>query len=262
MPKTPDNSRAATTPPAGRRRRRARRILLWAGIPLVLLAGLFFLAPVIASSGPVRRRVVRYVNERIQGRIELDALRVGWFSATELRGVRLFDEQTREVARLPRVTLSSSLWGLITSAERLGDIELASPRLVLHVRPDGELSIVRAVSPVRPRRPDEPPTRLTALVRVSDGELSLSPVEGGPRLDLAELAGKVRIALPDMVGGELTAVADGGAVEAEFELTGLDSPPDAATGGLTGTAKLRVEPKIELERWGGLVQPGLNIKTP
>src|SRR5262245_7251967 len=59
---------------------------------LVLLLLLVALAPMIASTSPVRGIVVSKINEQLNGKLAVNDWSLGWTSGVKLNGVKIDDE--------------------------------------------------------------------------------------------------------------------------------------------------------------------------
>ena len=70
--------------PDGRPRRRRRRWVRVLVVVVAVLAALLLAAPYVVSPFAAGL-AARYVNDRIHGRVEIEAVSVGWFGATEVR---------------------------------------------------------------------------------------------------------------------------------------------------------------------------------
>ncbi len=92
------------------------------GALLLLLVLLVLLAPMIASSGPVRSFVLGKVNDNLNGRVQVDSWSLGWTGGLKLSGVRVFDEQNAQILQLKSLTTELSLLDAIRGRYHVGKV--------------------------------------------------------------------------------------------------------------------------------------------
>ena len=109
--RSPDRQRLASSPPAVRKRRtRWIKVL----VAILILVALWCRG---RADGHRQDRAAKPDREAfaadLNGSIEIGAASLGWFSSIELRDVTLTDSRGRTVARIPKVTSSRTLLGLL-----------------------------------------------------------------------------------------------------------------------------------------------------
>lgn len=190
--------------PARRRRRRWVRVLLVAGVLLIILV---LAAPYILSTGIGTALAVGVINTWIEGNAQLDGMSLSWLGPIQLTGLSVSDPDGREVLRIQNITIDTGVLGAVFSWEHFGRVHVSSPRAVLYLDEEGPVSLARAF---RSRKPPGKPGRLpepegsivvqAAAVRVvrADGrtyEVTQIDAELGLRT-LGEISGSLSVALP------------------------------------------------------------------
>ena len=261
-PKTRPEEGAGGKSRPGRKR---RRWLRWGGVSfaaiVLLLVLLGALAPYIISTGPVTRLILKLVNDRIRGRIEVDDLSLGWRGPTVVRGLTITDDQGREVLAARSVTLAGGLWKLITSAQDFGRLEVASPRVELRMKGGGGLSLADAFSsPGPPRAKPRPPRKAklaspTGTVVLRDAVVGVV-LPSGRRYEISGATGEVTVQTLDSLKGDLEArLPEGGAVKMSFALSGMVEGEELRFDKASGSLAVRTEEAITLApvgRFAGL----------
>ncbi len=135
------NTPQSVTPP---RRRRG----WWWKIPLlllVLLVILVALAPTLASWGPVRSAVLSQVNQRLNGKVQVDDWSLGWSSGVSVSGVKVFDEKGSLILEVPQMRLPISALGAMRGDIDLGDSVIDVNLTRLHIDAQGQSNLQRLV---------------------------------------------------------------------------------------------------------------------
>src|SRR5262245_1409749 len=123
-PRTPIPSPAhASSQPTAPQRPRRRWLRMLLALLAVLLLVVWFAPTIVAKTG-LRNRLARKAAADLHGTLDIGSASLGWFSTIELRDVTLTDAQGRVVARLPKVTSSKSLIGLLRDQSTLGELTL------------------------------------------------------------------------------------------------------------------------------------------
>ena len=119
VPESPAASPATVVPVRPRRRRRL--VLKVVGAMVVLIVFLVLALPTVVSSGPVRSIIVGQINDRLNGKVEVASLSLGWFSGVKVQGVRVFDVQGAQIAEVDHLTVPFPLWKVVTGKFALGE---------------------------------------------------------------------------------------------------------------------------------------------
>jgi len=185
-----------------------RKVLIIGGSAALLMALLTygFLAGLFLTSA--RDAAVRagldYVSGRLQGSVEVGALRGSFLSALVLQDILLKDAQGAVIGRVDEVRLSYDLLDLVRRRLTVRSIEVIKPWLTIVEGPDGVLNISRAFEPVQPGPDDrEPPAPgsgppvdvVIEDVRLRDGEavLGLSALPGVQQVSGLQVRVQARI---------------------------------------------------------------------
>lgn len=122
QPDQPDASASKAKPaPPPRKRSWLRRALYVMVALIVLLVIVVLLIPTIASTAWVRSIVVNKVNANLNGHVEIASWSMGWFSPLEVSGVKVFDDQNRQVLQIPHVVSHLSFISAIFGKYDLGE---------------------------------------------------------------------------------------------------------------------------------------------
>ncbi|HEX4794142.1 MAG TPA: hypothetical protein VH370_10135 [Humisphaera sp.] len=109
----------APNPPPKRRWLR-RTLYIVAGLVIVLLL-LALLIPTIASTGWVRSIVVGKVNDQLNGKLQIADWSIGWTGGIKADGIKIFDDQNRQILEIPHVSTQLSLLNAIRGKYAIGD---------------------------------------------------------------------------------------------------------------------------------------------
>lgn len=203
---SPAPSTAQSTTPAKPRRRWLRVVI--ALFAVLLLAGWF--APGIVAKTGLLNRFARQATADLNGTLDIGGASLGWFSAIELRDVSLTDSQGRVVARIPKVTSSKSLVGLLRDRSVLGEFTLDRPAFEVIV--EGKTSNLEEV--LRKYLNDDSPrgpTRPEVIVKVTGGTLILREAASGKIGEFTDLEALVSVpaSRSDPVTAKVSANAPG-----------------------------------------------------
>jgi hypothetical protein len=116
----PQNQPGAQTPPPTNKKSWLKRILIGVGVIVVLLIVLVLLAPTIASTGAVRGIVVGKVNDNLNGKVQINDWHLGWTGGLVVEGVRVFDDQQKQILELRKASTQLSLLDAIKGKLDLG----------------------------------------------------------------------------------------------------------------------------------------------
>jgi hypothetical protein len=209
------------------RRRRWLKVLVATGIIVVFVAAA---APTIIAKTALRNRIARLVAADLNGSIEIGAASLGWFSSIELRDVTLTDSRGRALARIPKVTSSRTLIGLLRNRATLGELVLDRPILEVVCEP-GTTNLEEVFrSYLEDEGAPRGPTRPELSIRVQSGTLVLRDVETGATGEIRDVDAAISVpsARTEPVAVKMNASAPG-RIEAEMAL------------GESGSVRLRAE---------------------
>lgn len=198
------------------------------------------LTPRILSSGLVLRYALNWVSGTIRGRIECDGASLSWTGPCVVRGIAVFDERDRPVARVDQVRLSPGLLGLLRSQEQLGEILLSTPAAELLIDETGSVSLLAAIESVEEAQSEAEPAPLpsiSASVRLESGRVRV--VRGDEKYELSDLGGSITLTETTDIDAELSARLTGGEpVELKINGRGLTSAGAFSLASASGTAAL------------------------
>ena len=162
--------------------RKLRRIAVY----VALVCGLLGLCAYVARD-PVRdmlgRTASAWLSRRLNGTLEIGALRGSLFSSLVLRDVVLRDRAGMEVVHLDEVRLGYDLTTLLTKRLVVQYVHFVHPRATLVQDPEGQWNLSHVLSPASPTGPPSAPERAAggglplALVvedvQIHDGHVAL-----------------------------------------------------------------------------------------
>ncbi len=277
------------TPPR-RKRRWVRRLLLLAVVVVVGLLLLVALAPTLLSTSPVVSLALKQVNQRLNGRVEVGSVSLGWTTGVRIDGLRVFDDANTQIAQADHVTCPMPLWRAATGKYPLGHTVVDGLAFDAKVDSQGRLNFASlaksAPTPATPA-PTAPSTTPTATAQPSklpdvSGDLELTNSRGTvsqagrPTVFLSKLAGTIKIpSINDPIADHLDAsmhvgdggteghlVADGTASAIKGNILNLDAANVRQTLDVTGldlaAAKPFVPASVGLDTLAGLLDGHLS----
>lgn len=133
----PEKQPTPQTPPPKKKKSWVKRILIGVGIIIVLLIVLVLLAPTIASTGLVRGIVVSKVNDNLNGKVQINDWHLGWTGGLVVDGVRVFDDQNKQILELRKAATQLSLLDAIKGKLDLGKTSVEGLDFTFVQYPDG-----------------------------------------------------------------------------------------------------------------------------
>ena len=273
---------------AAPKRRWVRRLLLSTGVAVGGVVLLVAIAPTLLSTGPFVRFALRQVDARLNGRVEVASVSLGWLSGVRVDGLRVFDEAGVQVAQADHVACPMGLWRTVTGRYPLGHTVVDGLAFDARVDAQGRLNFAQLVktNPSEPKPPaapprGAPPAAPSKLPDVS-GDLELTHARGTvsqagrPTLYLTRLAAEVRIpTINDPITNHLDAtvrageggpdghlVVDGTAAAIKANLLDVDTATVHQTAELTSldlaAAKPFVPASVGLDTLAGLLNGHLS----
>ncbi|MDB5172160.1 MAG: hypothetical protein JWN51_933 [Phycisphaerales bacterium] len=190
----PDPQGKKPAGPAPRKRRWVRRLAIVAGVLLLLVALLIALIPTIASTGAARSYVVKTVNERLNGKVEIADWSIGWTSGIKADGIRVFDEQNRQILEIPHVSTQLSLLGAARGQYHLGKTVVDGLDFNAERYPDGTLNFAKLMKQTKPaatskteKQAEEPAkTSTPSKLPDVDGDIQLVNCRGTVQTDAVD----------------------------------------------------------------------------
>lgn len=154
-------------------RRQLRRCTTLACLAALLLGGVAYLA-----RDPVRDQVARLVStwlsQRLQGTVEIGALRGSLFSTLHLRDVVLRDRAGVTLLRLEEAHLTYDLWAMVSGRWRVHTVHLRRPQVALLRTPEGAWPLAQMFAALATSvRGSLPRTLVLDTVEIADAQLTL-----------------------------------------------------------------------------------------
>lgn len=199
-PQPEDNALDARLQSAQKPIARRRRPWIGASVFLFLLL-ITLLLPTLLSSSIGRPLLVGYINQQIDGRIEIKDCSLGWLSGMQIRGLLVFDESGRQILQAVRVNTGLTFMNALRGRYRLGDVQANGLDILVSREPDGSINwdgLIRSDSSWK-----QSAKSLTGQFSVENGsstyEDRFDPAQ--PPVFLRSIAGKFLIQRP---GGAVT----------------------------------------------------------
>src|SRR5205085_6623857 len=120
------------------------------GILVLLLLILLALAPTIASTGWARSIVVNKINQNLNGHVQIASWSLGWTGGVKLDGIKVFDDQNRQVLEVAHVSTQLSLLNAARGNYDLGQTVVDSPDFNVIRYPDGTTNLQKLKKPAAP----------------------------------------------------------------------------------------------------------------
>jgi hypothetical protein len=192
--------------PAKKRRFTRALVLKILGAGVLLLVLLVLAAPTLIGSWPIKPIIMGQVNNRVNGKVEVQSLSLGWFSGIKVTGVRVMNAEGAQIAELDHLVIPFPLRRVFSGNYALGDVLI--DRLSFDARYDaqGQLNFSQLVKPgpTTPASPEPASAAATADAKPSllpelSGNIKLTNCHGTithagkPTLYLTQLNGEVKI---------------------------------------------------------------------
>lgn len=108
----------------------------WPWVFVVLIALVYFLPTIVAQTS-LKQSAINWALADFKGDVAVDSISIGWFSSTQLNGLKANDEQGQLLLEVAQIRVAKSLLGLLTTANDYGKVEIQSPIVHLQLRSDG-----------------------------------------------------------------------------------------------------------------------------
>jgi hypothetical protein len=154
-PATPPAPSSPATPPPPRRRRWLRVTLRVAVVAVVAGLALLAAAPTLLATRPVVNLVLAQVNRRLNGRVAVRSVSLGWTTGVKIDGLQVFDAANEQIAQADHVACPMPLWRAVTGSYPLGDTVVDGLAFDARYDAQGRLNFAQLVK-------TEPPTPTTA----------------------------------------------------------------------------------------------------
>lgn len=260
-PQVPPTDHAAS-PPRRKRSRWRRTLAIIVLVPLTVLVLGLALAPTIASQPAVTRFALGFVNDALNGDIELEKLSAGWVGPTELRGLRVLDRDGVAVVDLPSIKIPLGAWGLLTSIMNFQQIEIDSPTITLVFKKDGGVTLADALASRTPSPPSPKPSTLPAprgRVLLKNATVHLKR-EGGAEVDIRSIDADIALATLSDIQGTVGAVLGDARVAAEVGVNGLVDGGAFSPRNAGGKLALSCDKPIDLAPISAVLAPDAAVR--
>src|SRR5258705_5432782 len=131
---------AASSPPLAKPRRRLRRILIWTGSSLGVLALTVLVAGPTVIAAVIRSKIASAVAENLDATTEIGSVSFSWSGKVALRDLVVRDRAGATVASVKSVDVDVALFSAIRG-RIIADVRVDSPRLDIRRLPDGKLNV-------------------------------------------------------------------------------------------------------------------------
>lgn len=178
-PGQPTNPTPAGTDPAkpAKAKRRRRRWPWVVGAIVLLLLGVLLIVPTLISSGLGRSIVVSQVNQRINGKVEIKDLSLGWVTPIHVDGVVIFDATGRQILQLQHLGTGLTLLNAARGNYALGKTQVDGLDVLVSREADGSLNwshLARSTSKTtEPSPAEKPAAKESAKLPNVEGEVVL-----------------------------------------------------------------------------------------
>lgn len=154
-PQPTDAAVASAVTPAGKANPQAakkrRRRWPYALLAIVLLVGLLAVfAPTLAGTGPGRSIIVGQVNQRINGRVDIGELSLGWLSPVRVGGLKVFDKAGSQILEVPRLTTELSLLDAVRGKLHFGKVTVEGLNALVRRDAQGNINFAQLAPTAAP----------------------------------------------------------------------------------------------------------------
>jgi uncharacterized protein involved in outer membrane biogenesis len=162
--------------------KKPRRWRWIAGGVLLLLILLLLFLPTLAASALGRPLLVAYVNEQLNGRIEIKDCSLGWTSGVRVDGIVIFDATGRQILQSSRVSTDLTALEALRGRCELGRARAEGLDLLLSREPDGSMNWDHLVRTDSTWRAGATMPKARGVVQVDDGSLTFEDRSDSARL--------------------------------------------------------------------------------
>lgn len=165
----PTNPNPAGTDPAkpAKAKRRRRRWPWVVGAIVLLLLVVLLILPTLISSGLGRSIVVSQVNQRINGKVQIKDLSLGWVTPIHVDGVVIYDAAGRQILQLQHLSSGLTLLNAARGNYSIGKTKIDGLDVLVSREADGSLnwshlarSTPKASEPAEAKVPAKKPAKL------------------------------------------------------------------------------------------------------
>ncbi len=171
---------------------RVPRILF---IGLVTIAALIFFLPTIIAVTPLRQIAVDTALSKLNGKLDLKAVSLGWFSPVELTGVSAADDLGKPLFFAEKISTEKTLLALITGSD-FGRVAVTEPTVFLKLREDGSNIEDAFANYLNADTQDSPGPPVE--IAISNGNVALSVDDQPPRWSFQQITGKLKANQPKL----------------------------------------------------------------
>ena len=186
----------STDPPSGPSTSRPAKVRRWrrwlAAVFLLLIALLVFL-PTLLGSAVGRPLLLGYVNQQLNGRVEVRDCSLGWFHGMNIDGLVIFDASDRQILQGSHVTSGLRFLDLLEGNFRFHQIRTNDLDLLLSRGPEGSLNwehLIRADSTWKTAAARKP---VTGELFVSNGSATYEDQTGRPPVFLRSMTAYINL---------------------------------------------------------------------
>jgi hypothetical protein len=226
--------------------RRWRWAIISGGILLFLLL-LALLAPSIASMGWARSIVLGRINDNLNGRVTIDDWSLGWTTGTDITGLKVFDDQNREVLACGHLQTELTVMQLLKGDYyTLGKTTLQGLSFTMERGEDGIINLQRLSKGPSSGKPFEMP-KIHGTFDV-DFHGTITDKFGGANRTIIVDRSSISVSIPDI----------NGQIEHDVELSIRTG--DGPTGQISakGTVKAFEDGQFDLAKFGAVEDVTLN----
>jgi hypothetical protein len=164
---------------------KTKSVLLGTSVAIffVIFAGLVFL-PAILSSDRLKPRILKEVNQRLPGQLQVSQWKFKWFSGIEANGITYEHRQQNLLIKVVQLKGYRGLAQLIADTGNLGAVEVSQPVVMFQLADQKQ--------PEAPQKtePSSTPTRLPAfggILKITDGSIRTVKADGSENVVIKDL---------------------------------------------------------------------------
>lgn len=237
-----------TTSASDGTKKRKSRFGRWFLALLVLVLLVVGAAPWIASQPPVTNWLVSQVNAAIPGKMAVENLSLSWMGDIQATNLSIHDPEDVEVVAVDQVVYGGGVIKAVSDRLRFGELRIESPRVVLKLDKDNNLSLVRAFTePTAEAQPSQGPLpNPQGKIRISNGTIVVMRDDVGKYV-IDNLQSDLTIATLNELAGTITAdLQEGSKLSADLDVQDLFTDGKFDMANASGKVKLATEAPAEI----------------
>ncbi|MEJ2702931.1 MAG: hypothetical protein P8Z79_10870, partial [Sedimentisphaerales bacterium] len=160
-------------------RKTGTRVIKWVLLlPVILIALVLLLVPVVLSSAKSRQLILAKINESVAGHTNFADLSMGWLKGVRVEDFSYKDDTGRIAVQAQRIATVPHYTSILTGRLSFGQTVIDDPKVEINLREPAPKTAARPSSPPQPVPTKAAGIALVTDVVVKDGTLRITDPEG------------------------------------------------------------------------------------